>query len=524
VNKASKIAGAALPAVVALIFYAGILGWRGVGEAGVAWVDLIQMANQAALGDEPWKLSTPHPALDLLGIPLLAIGEANRLQVLGWASAVFTALTLPAVWMLGHRLGRDWGAISACVLFLGLPVVSGAATTASPAAIVLCLWAWFFALATRSELRWPGWIGLGALAGLLAASWVPFLIWLAAWFMLQIITSARDDQRGGRESDSTGFIRVSTIPLGAFVPVVAAVAAPLLIVMLSAGDVKSGLDVWLRQGLLTQTEPIVFAGKTFSSSRPPFIAGFVWWLIQTPAVFVALALIGFVGGTERGRSWLDEYVPSHVEQGFALGLVPLTLVFLGAIPWLTRSRAFGGVDPILLAQPIMAALAGAALTWIVAGLVERVRDKLSGRTLAAVAGILGAVAFLPGLYETARLHPLQSANYNIFVGGTDGAVESGFPAVTDDTLPTRVATKVAELAGTQPVDPGAFRQQLRGFIADGIIPPIAFAEKNQRPKLRLRAGRGAQPDKTRPFKRVTWKVDETTVYEVLLIDPPPARE
>ncbi|MGM0558849.1 MAG: hypothetical protein ACQEVA_20850 [Myxococcota bacterium] len=523
-NKASKIAGASLPAVVAIIFYAGILGWRGVGEAGVAWVELIQIANQAALGDEPWKLATPHPALDLLGIPLLAIGEANRLQVLGWTSAVFAGLTLPAVWMLGHRLGRDWGAISACVLFLGLPVVSGAATTTSPAAIMLCLWAWFFALASKPDLRWPGWLGLGLLAAVLAASWVPFLIWLAAWFMLQIITSAREDQRGGRESDSPGFIRASTIPLGAFIPLLAAVAAPLLMVALSDGDLATGMDTWLRQGLLPQAEAVVFAGETFVSSRPPVFSGFAWWLIQTPAVFVVLALIGIVGGTERGRTWLDEHIPSHVEQGFALGLVPMTLVFLGLMPWLTRSRAFGGADPVLLAQPIMAALAGAAITWIVAGLVERLKDSLSGKAIAAIAGVLGALAFLPGIYETARLHPLQAAKYNIFVGGTDGAVDSGFPVVTDDTLPTRVATKLAELADVQPVDPGSYRRQLRGFISDGIIPPIAFAEENQRPKVRLRAGRGAAPDETQPFKRVTWKVDEITVYEVLLLDPPPAEE
>mgnify|MGYP006286186289 CR=1 FL=1 len=509
--------------LLAIVFYTLVLGWRGVGEAGVAWIDTIRAANQAALSDKPWTLATPHPGLDLLGIPLLAIGESSRLAALGWVSAICTGLTVPAVWMLGHRLGREWGAISACVLFLGLPVVTGAATTTSPGAVVLMLWTWFFALSTRAELSWRGWLAVCLLAGVLAVSWAPFLIWLAAWFLLVLVQEGRLAQAEGRESASPGFVGASTLPVGLVATLLVGIAAPIGIVMLGAGDLAAGFEALLRQGLLTQTETVLFAGESFSKSRPPLVAGVSWWLIQSPSIFVVLAAFGFVGGTERGRAWLDEHVPSHVEQGFALGLIPLVLAFLWLIPWLTRARAFGGVDPVLLGQPIMAALAGAAITWMVAGLVERLRDSLSGRILAAIAGVMGAVAFAPGLVESARLHPLQSAHYNVFVGGTDGAVEAGFPPTTDDTLPTVVAVRLAELAGAQPVDPGPYRRQIEAMVHDRIIPPVAFADKKQQPDLILRLrGPLARENQPSPFKRAQWSAGDAVVFEVLVMQPPPA--
>jgi hypothetical protein len=519
-KKHSQIIGSLGLSVLAIVFYGVVLGWRGVAESGVAWVDLIAAANQAALSDKPWSVATPHPGLDLLGIPLLAIGEGARLEVLGWVSIVCTGLTVPAVWMLGHRLGREWGAIAACVLFLGLPAVTGAATTTSPAAVVLLLWTWFFALSTSPDLGWRGWLVVGLLAALLAVSWLPILLWLVIWLVLRILHGATD---ADHESQSPGMIPGAALSPGVLTTVLAGVAALLFVVQLGAGDLARGFDTMVRQGLLPQTEAIVFAGETYARSRPPLVAGAVWWLIQTPGVFVILALVGFVGGTRWGRERLDALIPSHVEQGFPLGLVPLALVWLWGMPWLLRARTFGGVDPVLLSQPIMAALAGAALTWIIAGLVERLRDAWSARALAVAAAILGAVAFLPGLVNSARLHPLQSAHYNAFIGGTEGAIDAGFPAFVDDTLPLKVAERLAESAGAQPVDAGGYEPHLSALVRDRIVSPIALVEQNQQPALMLRAITPNAPAPPRsPFKRIKWSAGGTVVFEVLVLDPPPA--
>lgn len=495
-----------------LVYFLLFLGLRGTGDSGIALLERLRTANRALMGQEPIELaSSPHPLVDLLAIPIAALAD-NEVWAFGLVSAVAVSLALPAIWGFAREVSGGLGAVLATGLFLGTPMVAGAATVVGEAAVVLLLWCWLLRLAALPRFEWWATLLIALLSAALALSWAPILIWLPAWIVLVIA------ERGlsGPPSDprARGMIRSTPLPLALLVAPVAALAAPaILFAALGVGQ-PAGWEAYLTHSLLGNWPPVVFEGEVFATERPPLTTGLAWMAFQyTP--HVVIAAIGALVLPATGQFSIFEQ-RRIVRRGFQLpqGFALMTLIFILGLPWALRTRSMGGVPTLLMAAPIVAVLAGSLL----ATLVRLVLEELKGRDVARrlshfILGCVLGLFLVPGLVETVVVHPFEGSYYNWFAGSAPGAIEAGRPASRDDVLPIEVARSAAERVGARSLYAGDWRPHFEAYIRDGYIGRLEFTDDPKQWETRLReVGAETQRSQISPAKVVTWDAEGASIF------------
>ncbi|QDG54420.1 hypothetical protein FIV42_27850 [Persicimonas caeni] len=498
-----------------LLFYLLVLGLRGTGTAGLELMERLRTANKALMNDAPVDVfDSPHPFIDLLYIPLAAAFDN---EVFGFAlvSAIAVALTLPAIWRMAQAVAGGIGAAIAVGLFLGLPIVAGAATTPGPAAIVLLLWCWLLRLSTLSQHRWWTALLLSLVAAALTLSWAPALVWIVAWPI--VVIAARGI--AGRRSDpeAKGMIATSEVPVAILVAPVAAVVLPSVLfwALGVAGDALEGTWYnYLTASLLGNFPPVLFEGTVYAVERSPLTTGAVWAAIEFPPEVVLGAVAALLlPATERFGIFVD--APDKAE-GFELprSFSILTLIFVLGLPWALRTRDMGGVPLLLMAAPVLAILAASILATFARLVVERLEERdVAARTRHTVLVALLGLFLLPGLVSTVLYHPYHGSYYNLFAGAPEGAIEAGHPASRDDVLPIEVARSVAKQVRSRSLYAGKWRPHFEAYVASGDIDPLNFAASPAEWQARFHE-REPAPKRLQdePAKQVTWGPRNAAVF------------
>lgn len=502
------------------LFYVVVLGLRGTGSAGLSLMEGLRAANQSMMNDQPVELlSSPHPFVDLLAIPLAAVFDN---EVFGFAlvSAIAVSLALPAVWRMAAAAAGGIGAAIATGLFLGLPIVAGAATAAGPAGIVLFLWCWLLRLSTLSEYRWWKTLLLALVAAALTLSWPPSLVWLVAW--LVVVIAARGMQAKQSEAETGdpaahGMLGASEIPVALIIAPIAAVVLPTLLLLalgLATEQLPGAIYNYLTASLLGEWPPVLLEGTTYAVERPPISTGAIWTAFEFPPEVVLGAVAALLlPATERFGIFVES--PTKTE-GLAhpRSFTVLTLIFVLGLPWALRTRGSGGIETLLMATPVLAILAGSILAAFTRLVLEQLEGReLSARTRNAILVGLFGLFLVPGLMSTVLYHPFHGSYYNLFAGSPQGAIESGHPASRDDVLPLDVATSVAEQVGARSLHAGKWRAHFEAYIANGYLDPMNFAADPTDWQARFHE-REAQPKRLEdePAKQVTWGPRDATVF------------
>lgn len=502
-----------------VFFYVVVLGVRGVGAAGVGLLERLHLANKALMGNHPMEvLSSPHPLLDVLAIPVAAATH-NDILAFGLVSAVAVAVALPAVWRMAEAVAGGIGAVLATGLFLGLPMVSGAATSVGEAAVVLSMWCWMLRLSTKTEYRWWTIVAMAVLAGALALSWAPSIIWMAAWLL--VVMAVRGFWRQMGDPEATGMIAPTRVPLALVLAPVAAIVLPTLFFLaigVEFGALPGAWETFVSHALMADWPPVLYEGELFAPGRPPLTTGLRLAAYEFPPQVVIGAIAALIlPATERFGVFVEE--PASVE-GFAMprSLSMMTLIFLLGLPWALRTRSVGGVPILLLAAPVMAILAGSILATLVEIAIEWLEDRRPpARTRQGIVVALLGLFLLPGLLETVLIHPFEGSYYNLFAGSLDGAMAAGQPASRDDVLPVDVAQSAADKTGTKRLDAGAFRPHFEAYIRAGYVPPLNFADQPASWQARFRERRtGDDKLQDEPAKRITWGPEDVGIFTLEL--------
>ncbi len=377
------------------------------------------------------------------------------------------------------------------------------------------MWCWLLRLSTLSRYRWWSTLLLSLLAGALALSWAPSLIWVAAWLI--VVIAARGLWTQGEDPEARGMIGPTAIPFALVLAPIAAVVLPtvfFLAIGIPTDGVASAWHTYLMNSLAADWPPILFEGTLYNVERPPLTTGAVWAAIEFPPEVVLGAVAALIlPATERFGIFVER--PASTE-GFELprSFSILTLVFVLGLPWALRTREIGSVPILLMAAPVLALLAGSILATLTRMVIEQLEDREVGPKgrRAALVGLLGFF-LLPGLVSTVIVHPFHGSYYNLFAGGLDGAVESGHPASRDDVLPIEVAKSVAARAGAKNLYAGKWRRHFEAYVSAGYLEPLNLADTPNDWEVRFHV-REAEPKKleAEPAKRVTWGPRDAAVF------------
>ncbi len=498
-----------------LFFYLVVLGVRGTGTAGLDLLEHMHAANKALMDHAPARvLTSPHPLVDLLAIPVAAVTH-NPILAFGVMSALAVSLALPAVWRMAEAAGGPASALLATGIFLGIPMVAGAATTVGDASLVLLVWCWVLRLATKTQYRWWTTLLYVGLTAVLTLMWAPTMLWVFAWLI--VVIAVRGFWRQTADPDARGMIGQTSVPLALVLAPVGVVVLPSLF-FLAIGIHPDGLpgawDTFLSHSLLADWTPVLFEGTTYTSGRPPLATGLVWMSYEfPPQVVIGVVAALILPATEHFGIFVEE--PSTTS-GFAMprSFSVMTLIFIIGLPWALRTRTVGGVPIMLMAAPVLAILAGSILSTLLGLALEWLdyREAKVRMRRVVVGGLLGLFV-LPGLLATVAIHPFEGSYYNWFAGLLGGAIAAGHPASRDDVLPVEVAESAAAKIGAKSLDAGPFRPHFEAYVRSRYIPPLNFADKRHPWKARFRE-RGVTHKKleAEPATQVTWGPENVGVF------------
>jgi hypothetical protein len=530
-------------------FYTVVLGLRGTSAAGVELIGRMRALNTALINDQLSEkgadlLASPHVFVDVLGIPLATIFD-NEVMGFGLISALAVSLALPAIWRMTAAVSGGVGAALATGLFLGMPIVAGAATAAGPAAIVLVMWCWLLRLSTLSRYTWWTTLVLVLLAAALVLSWAPVLVWLPAWLVATIAAQGLRNHASRNhasrnhasrnhasrnhalqnqhlhkqtaDTDARGMIGPTSVPLALVLATVGIVFLP-SIFFVALGFEPSSLpgawEIFLNNSLVADWSPVLFGGEVFATQRPPLTTGLVWTAFEFPPEVVVGAVAALLLPATRRLGIFAAAPPRAQNFEFPRALSMLTLIFLLGLPWALRTRDVGGVPTLLLASPILAILAGnvfATLVRVALTALER-RDIVLRTRRAVLVGLLG-LFLLPGLITTVLIHPFEESYYNLFAGSIAGAMRAGHPATRGNVLPIDIAQSVAGYAGTQTFYAGPWLPQFQAYVREGYLEPLNSSDD---PATAETSFHERKPDSARlenePAKRVTWGPEGVGVF------------
>lgn len=479
--------------VVALVFFAAVLGFRGLGPPAVALGEAAGALVDASRGN----LRTPHPFLELLAGWIgagLGLHALSTLQLLGLVAA---ASAVPAVAGIAEKLGGPWAAGAAAVVFLALPSVAGAATTIGTGAIFLGMWAWFLRLLVVEQHRWYDTIGAWVLGGALVLTWPPFAFWGALWLYLEVreaelSTTSAQNLRG--EYDVSALpVAILLAPLG--VLAVATLFHPALL--------YAPIEGWKAFGdyaLRWSGSGFSYAGETYADRRPPLWSGFVllWWTVP------ALTLLSSVAGWfHLAVSGWRETRAARLAQQMCLWGLPL----LACLPWLHRGPAWGNLYFVVVMAPLLAVAAGVAIARglrSAAALAASRGGERAGRLVPRIgATLVGAL-----LVATAvRAHPVEGSYYSPVAGGFGAAVEKGLSVSRDAVYPAQVVRRARDRADADSIavlgESDLVRQYIRLGLLDGVKPVDAPGDAD----VRIRRIDRFEPDGESVLKNAQSLVD-----------------
>ncbi len=435
-----------VPGVIAFIlgglFYAIGLGFRGVGVEGMALVEHAQkLAQSLGSGLDASSLASTRP-LSQLGLAWLwAVVPHSTLRIGGVLSALFVAGALPAVWSMGRSLSGPTAGLAAATLMAGLPIVAGSATALGQGALMLFLWCWFLRLGTLD--RYPWWVGLslGIVGGLALLVWPPIVVWIPFGLYLHLTARHIDRPTVDRDERATeGCIDRPVVPLAVLLaPLVAAIVATACHPGLRAHLVE-GWRTFARFNLSWAPESFLYASHAYTESRPPPWSGFVLLWRGLPLVAGLLGVIGWIRHLDLSGEPIDVADGGQLVARTMVWGLPLACL----LPWLTRSRTFGGVHFLLAAAPAIAVLGGDVASRLIEHIETRLDGYLSTRTTIGVASVIGVLLVASPLFETVRVHPFEGSYYNPGAGGLASALEEGYPASRDGVVPISAASTVVE--------------------------------------------------------------------------------
>jgi hypothetical protein len=145
---------------------------------------------------------------------------------------------------------------------------------------------------------------------------------------------------------------------------------------------------------------VLFNGRSYSAPNLPWYYPLLWFLISTPLVVIAGAILSVVA--PRDREWSP-----RIAALWAMAAFPVFLVIA------KDSTIYDGVRHLLFIYPILVVLASAGwAAWLSA------HHRPSVRRSAAALLIAGLVTVL---VFNARFHPNQTVYFNELVGGPRGA-------------------------------------------------------------------------------------------------------
>ena len=439
-------------ALLAVVFYAGALGFRGFGP------EIVELL-QGSKGSSPQHLKTLHPGFELLGA-ILGGDSASAYGALRLLSCLLVAGSLPAIWGLGRKLG-DWRtATVASVVFAALPQIAGIATSISVGALFIFTWSWFLRLLVVDRHAWYSTLLLWLLGALLFLTWPVFPLWLVLWLYLELRHSTVD----ARSPDVLdGELPPAAIPLAVLV---APIAVFVLATAMHPGfwaDPAQGWKLFMQHAMSTSGPVFSFAGTTYEHARPPIWTGLrlLWWYL--PAFVVVAMGIGWARliGDRRatGRSG------TLLRQMFLWG-VPLVC----ALPWLHRGPSYGEIEFTFVLAPFVAVLSGDVLAAGVRSIAGFTRQNLmpSG---GVVAGAAFATIFLGMLVLiTVRAHPVEGSYYSHYAGGFKGAVETGLEVSRDGVYPIPVLKRARQRMGAAKMRAVGGGDLLKSYSKAGFIP------------------------------------------------------
>ena len=370
-----------------------LVGLRGLGEEGHAFLQLARATAVALRGGAPWEegLATGITSgATLLGALSLMTLPGGDLAVLWITGIVLVALATAATYVLGHRLAPPGGGPAAAILLVACPPVWQAATTLGPGPAGLAAWAGWLALASRPSLRGLAGLALLLLGGLLFLIWPPAL--LAAFLPL---TLELWRQHRAAPAGSPGEV-TAQIPL----PLLGApLVMPLVALALHPGlwSAPAGsLLVLLQTSLLADPPSLVVDGVVRTADvRLPWTWGATALLARTPPMLLAGAALSLLFARRRAPG-LDARTRA---------LLALSCVFLLVLAPASRRSDPAGLSMLLLLSPPLAALAGAALVHALDTLRLGLPDHLSPRTRLGALFAAAALVLCPTLAQVAAAHP-----------------------------------------------------------------------------------------------------------------------
>lgn len=475
-TSAAGIAAMASPIILAVVFYLFVLGFRGLGERGLATLEAARLGAEALRGSESLAglLESPHPAPELLASLIIYLTpEGAAVPTLGWLSLAGILIAGAGVWKFARRLGTVTSAWTATILFGTIPVIIAAATSVSTAAIVLPAWTWLLYFSCRRRQTWWTILIQALLAAILLLSWAPVLLWMALLIVLALVYNP--SPASGSAPHPASMYAPASLPVHVLL-------VPALAFVLATGihpgfwtDLIGGWTATLGAVLESPAEEVLFRGNVYPPHRLPILSGIIYLWIQLPAVTIIAMLIGaFVipfGHWMRGRRQEssaeenndrsnDEHAPgsARLEQPHSSEHRALlwTLALLALLPWMLRSPSYGRVEMIAMAAPIISVFAGLGLCHALRILLEagRVRD-LSPFANAIGVGVATLVILGAPVVESVNMHPHHSAYYNAFVGRLPGAIDRGYPMHGTRGLPLSTVHSAFAMGCTD--DPGPCR-------------------------------------------------------------------
>ena len=413
------------------------------GDLYFAWFEELASSPTAAVQkpaiDKHLEFNHEHPVLVKFAFALSDGILHKKLGVLKKRSTamrfpawLFSGAALAFLFLLARQLLPRRASLLAALMFIAMPRVFWHAHLACFDLAVCAAHLWLVLAYVKGRHSISGALVVGIAFGLAAATKHNVLV-TPAFFVLHFMLT---EMRRPRLSEAG--VHIPKMPL-AFWSM--AILGPIVFVLhwpYLWPDVFNRLGGYLGFHLNHEHYPILYFKQLLDT--PPFPVGFPFVMsaltIPVPILLLMLSGVGLGVYVSVRFLWARLITPKHFDNHRSGMLVPLgsegsgsmalLLLINAAFPFaliaLPSSPIFGGTKHWMNALPFICILAAWALEEGCARAALVFENK---RTSAAIFVALGALLILPGVINTARVHPYGLGSYNAFAGFTRGAATLG---------------------------------------------------------------------------------------------------
>jgi len=390
-------------------------------EAAAAWLEHPNHETRAFLGQEPLQgpLIGAVPAF----LSRNAWSDLGPFRALRAANALFIALTALGLFVVGRRAGGTLAGLTAAVAFIAVPRIWAAGTMPGFTAPALCAITWG-AIAmerARDRLVWLP-VALVALVGAFATSQLAFFL-IIPWVHLTFFSTDRSSARG----------LLASRPLTVWAPFVFPAAVILLVTFVPPFSKSGGSSLleYSKAFMVLPREATLYFGELYSAERLPWHASIFISAVTIPPTIFFLSLIGAVTGSPITRRLRKKAIdPQHVVETRRVAWDMLLLTCF--LPLLLGTVKSHGVDLLALIIPWACVFAGIGMRQVLVVIAQRLNLWLQGRRWARTGTLLMVTVlawsvFMFAFKDVVDTYPESESYYNWFIGGVDGAAESGMP-------------------------------------------------------------------------------------------------